>query len=136
MARSQLRTQPPAAWPNRRMLERRSSRRCDLPLTLTIFPTATHTILAQQAGFPRGETCNLSSEGIYFITREAPAAGSALFFGLHLPAELTRDREMFVCAEGKVVRTEKKMKDGIERTGVAARIERYEIVKDDPLRFE
>jgi hypothetical protein len=49
---------------------------------------------------------------------------------------LTSGGEVSVCATGKVVRTEKKIKNGIEHTSVAATIERHEIVKDDPLYRE
>lgn len=83
-----------------------------------------------------GQTRDISTAGIYFTTDETLVAGSAVAFALILPAKLTRDKEVFVCAQGKVVRTEKRNKCGFERTGVAAHIERYEIVKDDPLYQE
>ena len=136
MSSAQLGTQPASAGPNTKIRERRSARRYDLSLTLAIFPFSGRMIPQQQADLPRGETRDISTGGIYFTTDEALAAGSKLAFALILSSELTLGREVFICAQGKVVRSEKKMENGIQRTGVAAIIERYEIVKDDPLYVE
>jgi hypothetical protein len=133
MASAQSRVRPTFARPGRKILERRSARRYGLSLPLAILPFSNRMALHEQAGFPIGETRDVSTGGIYFTTEEALASGSELVFALILPAELTSGRKVFVCAQAKVVRTEKEMKNGIERTRVAALIERYEIVKDDPL---
>jgi hypothetical protein len=136
MASAQSGPRPTSARPNRTILERRSARRYDLSLPLAILPFSNRMALHQHADFPRGETRDISTGGIYFTTNEALGPGSKLVFALILPAELTSGRKVFVCAQGKVVRTERKMKNGIERTSVAAMIERHEIVKDDPLYRE
>jgi hypothetical protein len=135
MVKTALITPFTSAKLNRRILERRSVRRCELPLRLAILPFSNGTILHQQTDLPIGETRDISTGGIYFTTNEMLAPGSKLFFGLILSAELTTKRDVFVCAKGTVVRTEKKIQDGIERAGVAARIESYEIIKEDTLSF-
>ena len=56
-------------------------------------------------------------------------AGSELDITLTLPAEITRGSEVFVRAQGKVVRVEKRTEDDSTRMGVAAVIERYDIIR-------
>jgi hypothetical protein len=48
-----------------------------------------------------------------------------------LPAEVTGGTEVFIRAIGKVLRTEKHPDNGSQRVGVAAIIERYEIIRND-----
>ncbi len=125
----------PAA-PKKIFLEQRSARRFQLSLPLTILPRSDRLMLHQQAGLPRGRTRDISTSGIYFTTYEPLTPGCAVAFTLVLPADLTRGAEVLICAQGKVMRTEKRLENGIERMGVAATIERYEIVKQDPLYLE
>jgi c-di-GMP-binding flagellar brake protein YcgR len=136
MASAQMGPRLGSATPMRKIVERRSARRYELSLTLAIFPFTGRIIPQEQADLPRGTTRDISTGGIYFTTKEALTPGSELAFALILPAELTHGRDVFVCAKGKVVRTEKKKEHGIEHTGVGAIIEGYEIVKDDPLYRE
>jgi hypothetical protein len=136
MASEQSRTRHASATPNTKMAERRSALRYDLSLPLAILPCSDPVALHEHTDFPRGETRDISTGGIYFTTCEALTPGSKLVFALILPSELTSGRKVFVCAQGKVVRAEKKIKNGIEHTSVAAMIERHEIVKDDPLYRE
>jgi hypothetical protein len=49
-----------------------------------------------------------------------------------LPAEVTRGTEVFIRAMGKVIRVDKAPENNSPRVGVAAVIERYEIVRTDP----
>jgi hypothetical protein len=51
-----------------------------------------------------------------------------------LPAEITHGTEVFVRALGKVVRVERRMEDGNTRMGVAAVIERYDIIRGEAAR--
>jgi hypothetical protein len=53
---------------------------------------------------------------------------------LTLPAEITHGTEVFVRALGKVVRVERRMEDGTARMGVAAVIERYDIIRGEAAR--
>ena len=59
-------------------------------------------------------------------------AGAELDITLTLPAEVTRGSEVFIRAMGKVVRVDKKPENGSSRVGVAAVIERYEIIRNEP----
>ena len=61
-------------------------------------------------------------------------AGSELDITLTLPAEVTHSTEVFVRALGKVVRVEKRGEDGELRLGVAAVIERYDIIRGETAR--
>jgi hypothetical protein len=58
-------------------------------------------------------------------------AGSNLDITLTLPAEITRGTDVFVRAHGKVVRVEPRLEDGESRMGVAAVIERYDIIRGE-----
>jgi hypothetical protein len=51
-----------------------------------------------------------------------------------LPAEITHGTEVFVRALGKVVRVERRIEDGNTRMGVAAVIERYDIIRGEAAR--
>lgn len=130
-----------SAAPGKTIEERRTTRRYNLSLRLALLPFSDlpgtmGMVPPWQAELPAGRTRDVSTGGIYFTTDEEFPAGSELAFTIILPAELTHGKEVFVCAQGRVVRTEKKRVNGCQRTGVAARIERYEIVKEDPLYLE
>jgi hypothetical protein len=116
--------------------ERRTARRYQLSLPLAVLPCAEGLMLHEQASLPRGRARDISVNGIYFTTYEPLAAGSDISFTLVLPAELTRRAEVLICAQGKVVRSEKVFENGFKRIGVAATIESYEIVKEDPMYHE
>ena len=47
------------------------------------------------------------------------------------PAEITHGTEVFVRAQGKVVRVERKGENGRLHVGVAAVIERYDIIRGE-----
>jgi len=48
-----------------------------------------------------------------------------------LPAEITRGTEVFVRAHGRVVRVDKRRDEEHETIGVAAVIERYDIIRGE-----
>jgi hypothetical protein len=60
--------------------------------------------------------------------------GTEVDFTLTLPAEITRGSEVFVRAHGRVVRVDKQTDDDHESIGVAAVIERYDIIRGDGTR--
>lgn len=62
---------------------------------------------------------------------EDPLAGSRLDLVLTLPTEVTSGAEVLVRALGKVLRVEPRIEDGNTRMGVAAVIERYDIVRSE-----
>jgi hypothetical protein len=81
-----------------------------------------------------GKTRDISTRGLYFVVDQNMEAGSALDLTLTLPAELTRGVEVFVRALGKIVRVERRCEDGNERMGVAAVIERYDMIRGEAAR--
>jgi hypothetical protein len=106
------------------MSERRVARRYDLSLPVMVrIPTP---------GFAEtqsGRTRDISTKGLYFVIDQDVRAGSNLDIMLTLPKEMTNGEEVLVKASGKIVRVESRMEDGNERLGVAAVIERYDIMR-------
>ncbi len=106
------------------MTERRTARRYDLSLPVIIrVPTE------RQDDSQEGKTRDISTRGLYFVIEQDLEAGSELDITLTLPAEITHGTEVFVRALGKVVRVERHTEDGTVRMGVAAVIERYDIIR-------
>jgi c-di-GMP-binding flagellar brake protein YcgR len=108
------------------MTERRTARRYDLSLPIIIRVPAERELDTQQ-----GKTRDVSTRGLYFVVEQNLEAGSELDITLTLPAEITHGTEVFVRALGKVVRVERRMEDGNTRMGVAAVIERYDIIRGE-----
>jgi PilZ domain len=108
------------------MTERRTARRYDLSLPIIIRIPAERAPDSQ-----KGKTRDVSTRGVYFVLDQDMEAGSELDLTLTLPAEITHGSEVFVRAIGKVVRVERRMEDGSSRMGVAAIIERYDIVRGE-----
>ncbi|HYL85136.1 MAG TPA: PilZ domain-containing protein [Candidatus Angelobacter sp.] len=107
------------------MTERRTTRRYDLSLPIII------RVPAEKAQDSQGKTRDISTRGLYFVIDQDMEAGSELDLTLTLPSEITRGSEVHVRALGKVVRVEKRMEDGNIRMGIAAVIERYDIVRGE-----
>jgi c-di-GMP-binding flagellar brake protein YcgR len=108
------------------MTERRTARRYDLSLPVIIRVPAERVADTQ-----KGKTRDISTRGLYFVLEQDLEAGSELDITLTLPAEITHGSEVFVRALGKVVRVERRMEDGSARMGVAAVIERYDIIRGE-----
>jgi len=106
------------------MSERRVARRYDLSLPVMIRIPAPGF-----AGTQSGRTRDISTKGLYFVIDQDVRAGSNLDIMLTLPKEMTNGEEVLVKASGKIVRVESRMEDGNERLGVAAVIERYDIMR-------
>ena len=108
------------------MTERRTARRYDLSLPVIIrVPTE------RQADSQEGKTRDISTRGLYFVIGQDLEAGSELDITMTLPAEITHGTDVFVRALGKVVRVERRNEDGTPRMGVAAVIERYDIIRGE-----
>ena|SRR5579864_5866482 len=107
--------------------ERRSARRFHVSL-----PVAVHTVPPKHHEPLDGRTRDISARGLYFTVDRELNPGSELDLALTLPAELTHGTELLVRARCKVVRAEKKREKGIERIGVAALIQSYDIVRAEP----
>jgi hypothetical protein len=108
------------------MTERRTARRYDLSLPILIRMPAT-----QMTDRPNGKTRDISTRGLYFVIDQDLKAGSELDITLTLPGEITRGSAVLVRATGKVVRVERRKEDESDRLGVAAVIERYDIVSGE-----
>lgn len=109
------------------MTERRTARRYDLSLPVIIRIPVEDESLSR-----RGKTRDISTRGVYFTLDQDLGAGAELDITLTLPSEVTRGSEVFIRAMGKVVRVDKKPENGSSRVGVAAVIERYEIIRNEP----
>jgi PilZ domain len=110
------------------MTERRNARRYDLSLPVMV------RIPAEVTDLQEGETRDISTRGLYFVVEQDMQAGSELDITLTLPSEMTHGSEVFVKAAGKVVRVEPRTAARNMRLGVAAVIERYDIVRGDNAR--
>lgn len=108
------------------MTDRRTARRYDLSLPVLIR-------VPVERDARDGKTRDISTRGVYFIVENNLTAGSELDLTMTLPAEVTGGTEVFIRAIGKVVRVEKTAgHDG--RHGVAALIQRYEIVRNESMK--
>lgn len=106
------------------MSERRTARRYDLSLPIIIrVPTL------REVDSKIGKTRDISTRGLYFVISQDLHTGSELDITMTLPAEMTHGTDVFVRALGKVVRVDQRVEDGTPRLGVAAVIERYDIVR-------
>jgi len=78
-----------------------------------------------------GQTRDISTRGVYFMLQGDLAPGMELDFTLTLPPEITRGTEVFVRAHGRVVRVDKRSDDNHPSVGIAAVIERYDIIRGE-----
>jgi hypothetical protein len=108
------------------MTERRMARRYDLSL-----PVNVRLPINREPGSHDGQTRDISTRGVYFTMEKDLAPGTEVDFTLTLPAEITRGTEVFVRAHGRVVRVDKQNDDERETVGVAAVIERYDIIRGE-----
>lgn len=113
------------------MTERRLARRYDLAL-----PVIVHLPVNKETPH-NGQTRDISTRGVYFTLQKELAPGTELDFTLTLPAEITQGTEVFVRAHGRVVRVdhEKEMEQTASNVGVAAVIERYDIIRGEQTRL-
>jgi PilZ domain len=111
------------------MTERRMARRYDLSLPVNI-----RLPISREPRSHDGQTRDISTRGVYFMVQNELAPGAELDFTLTLPAEITRGTEVFVRAHGRVVRVDKRTDDEHETIGVAAVIERYDIIRGEGSR--
>jgi len=108
------------------MTERRMARRYDLSL-----PVNVRLPINREPATHNGQTRDISTRGVYFTMQKDLAPGTEVDFTLTLPAEITRGTEVFVRAHGRVVRVDKQEDEAPETIGVAAVIERYDIIRGE-----
>lgn len=109
--------------------ERRTTRRYDLSL-----PVLIRAPRDKESESQKGKTRDISTRGLYFVMDQDPQTDSQLELILTLPTEITTGTEVLVHALGKVLRVEPRIEDGNTRVGVAAVIERYDIVRGEAAR--
>jgi PilZ domain len=109
--------------------ERRLARRYDLSLPIVVRIPGGRVLDRE-----KGKTRDVSTRGLYFVIDQSLEAGSELEITLTLPAEITHGTDVFVRAHGKVVRVERKTEEGTTRLGVAAVIERYDMMRGESVR--
>ncbi|PYU14710.1 MAG: hypothetical protein DMG29_09000 [Acidobacteria bacterium] len=100
-------------------IERRASRRFTMALPLTVRSSGPEGAVEQ-----KGQTRDVSFRGLYFLTDGRFEPGSEIEFVLTLPKEITLAGDVYIRCFGQVVRVEPH--NG--RSGIAARIERYEFL--------
>jgi c-di-GMP-binding flagellar brake protein YcgR len=110
------------------MNDRRTARRYDLSLPVLIR-------VPVERDACNGKTRDISTRGVYFLIENRLTAGAELDLTMTLPAEVTGGTEVFIRAIGKVVRVENGPEDGDRRMGVAALIQRYEIVRNESMKM-
>jgi len=108
------------------MTERRMARRYDLSL-----PVNVRVPINREPVSHSGQTRDISTRGVYFVTQKELAQGSEVDFTLTLPTEITRGSEVLVRAHGRIVRVDKRGDEDFETVGVAAVIERYDIIRGE-----
>jgi hypothetical protein len=108
------------------MSERRTARRYDLSL-----PVVIRAPFDKEPATRSGKTRDISTRGVYFTIDQELGPGAELDITLTLPAEVTRGSDVFIRAMGKVVRIDRCPENGSPRVGVAAVIERYEIIRTE-----
>jgi len=108
------------------MTERRTARRYDLTL-----PVAVRVPVQRPVATRKGTTRDVSTKGLYFLVDQNMEPGAELDITLTLPAEITHATDVLVHAKGRVVRVENRIGNDNPHLGVAAIIERYDIIRSD-----
>ena len=99
--------------------ERREARRFTMALPMRILPQA-----SVDSEF-RGQTRDVSYRGLYFLADARRfAVGSEIEFILTLPEQVRQTGSVHIRCRGQIVRVE----DVNSRTGIAAKIDRYEFL--------
>jgi PilZ domain len=102
--------------------DRRSAARYDLPVPITA-----QRVSDQPANPVAGMIRNISIRGVYFTTDQELTLDCELDLTFVLPEVMTQGPEVLVRARGRVMRVE--TEGSTQHVGVAAVIERYEIVR-------
>jgi len=106
------------------MNDRRAARRYGLAVPVK-FEHEEPSVKAEPLGFTR----EISRSGLYFTADAAPEPGSTVSLTLSLPPTLTGGEGVLVEVMARIVRVEPANETADGRIGVAARIERYEIMR-------
>lgn len=99
--------------------DRREARRFNMTLPLRVLPHDS------QGSMFTAQTRDVSYRGLYFLTENAFEIGNEIEFVITLPQQVTQSGDVNIRCLGHIVRVEP---NGNGRTGIAARIERYEFM--------
>ncbi len=99
--------------------DRREARRFNMTLPMRVLPRD-----SQSTEFI-AQTRDVSYRGLYFLAEAAFKVGSSIEFVITLPEQVTRSADVNIRCSGQIVRIEP-TNNG--KTGIAARIERYEFL--------
>jgi hypothetical protein len=108
------------------MKDRRTAQRYEMSLPIII-----RALIEREIPSRIGKTRDLSSHGVYFTINDDLCTGAKMNLTMVLPAAVTGASDVFVQAVGKVVRVDERSRDRGQPIGVAAVIERYEIVRNE-----
>jgi hypothetical protein len=106
---------------NRTEEERRQARRYDVSL-----PIVMNVHAGAETVQRNGQTRDISTRGLYFVTQDEIAPGTEFELSLTLPAG-----DVFIRARGRVIRIERGKGTNGPAIGVAATMESYDIVRAD-----
>jgi hypothetical protein len=110
------------------MQERRAARRYRLPLKVEV----RRVPMAKELEVLCARLEDVSTQGLYFTSDHRLAVGTRFYFSLTLPTELTHDSCVVIDAQARVVRVADQPENVIKRVGIAALIERYNIIQAKP----
>ena len=116
------------------MTERRTARRYDLSLPVNVQLPINKEAIAKEVVTHNGQTRDISTRGVYFTMQKELSPGAEVDFTLTLPTEITRGSEVLVRAHGRIVRVDKRDDEEFKNVGVAAVIERYDIIRGEGTR--
>jgi hypothetical protein len=101
-------------------IEKRRSTRFQIKMKVEV-------VRCDRAELPsKGETCNISSSGVFFSSNDLIEPGSPIQFFIQLPSEISISDAIRLSCYGHVTRVEAG-KDSM--VGVAATIDRYEFIR-------
>lgn len=104
--------------------ELRKARRYGLSLPVTI-----HFPLEKLPTSRDGKVSDISTNGVYFVLEGDPGVGTSLNLTVTIPSEMTGGSEVLIQFKGKVTRVESRAEDSLEKFGVAAIFESYEMIR-------
>lgn len=99
--------------------ERREARRFTMSLPMRVLPREAHS---QELN---ARTRDVSYRGLYFTAEAQFQVGAEIDFVLTLPQQVSQSGEVDIRCRGQIVRVEASSNG---RTGIAAKIERYEFM--------
>ena len=88
--------------------------------------------MGKELGLLHARMEDVSSQGLYFLSDQRLAVGTRFNLFLTLPKELTHDDDIVIDAQARVVRVVERPENVVKRVGIAALIEKYNIIQAKP----